>query len=135
METPNTVESWVKEIYKFYNISLADHVDLYREDKALFFYRQHKFAPDYAIFARTASIEVQEIESIKAQVFHWFASLPDKYDDAANEKDFAFAFCYLFTNHLLQTINKEMAWKVLSYITHHWDEGDALIEIPEEVWQ
>lgn len=134
MTIPDTIETWVKEIYDFYNVSLADHVDLYREERTGFFYRQYKFAPDYAIHARHLSLETEKIEPIKAQVFHWFVTLPEKYDSTANENDFAFGFCYLFTNHLLGFIDKNMVWKVLSYMTKHWDEGEALIEIPEEIY-
>jgi len=135
MDAPDTIETWVKEIYDFYNVSLVDHVNLYSEEKAMFLFRQYKFAPDYAIHARKVSIEKEETESIKTQVFHWFAMLPEEYDSTANEKDFAFSFCYLFTNHLLGFVDEKMVWKVLSYITHHWDEGAALIKVPEGVYE
>jgi hypothetical protein len=70
---------------------------------------------------------------MKAQVFHWFATLPEKHDDLANEKDFAFTFCYLFTNQQLGFISSEEAWNVLAYLTRHWSEVEKMIEIPDEI--
>lgn len=134
MERPNSIETWIKEIYDFYNASLEDHVDLYYENKSMYFYRQYKFAPDYAIHARKASIEEEKVESIKSTVIYWFVTLPDEYDSVANENDFAFAFCYLYTNYLLEAIDKAMVWEVLIYITHHWEELEWLIKVPEEIY-
>jgi hypothetical protein len=99
----------------------------------MFFFRQYQFASGYAFRARDLDEDEQKQELVNAQVRHWFAALPDKYDQIANEPDFAFAFCYVFANHLLGFIEQGAAWRVLAYLTRHWDEADALVEVPEEL--
>ncbi|MDA3799900.1 MAG: hypothetical protein PF692_12560 [Kiritimatiellae bacterium] len=134
MDIPDTIEGWVKEIFFFYSKSLADHMDLYYQEANGFFYRQYRFASEYSIEAREAIIDKQKIEDLRTLVLHYFAVLPEEYDSQAAETDFAFAFCYLYANCYLKFIDIKMVWEILAYITHHWDECDALIEIPDGIY-
>ena len=131
MKKANSVQDWLKESIFFYNKSLKEHIDMYNQDQSSFFWIQYKFAASYACQIKNPNIEYEKQNAIEKQVLHLFASLPDKYDDVANEKEFAFTFCYLFANHLLGVIEKQMIWDVLKYITHNWDEVDSLIIIPD----
>jgi len=133
MSKPATIQNWLREAMSFYNRSLRDHVDLYPEDPAMFFWRQHKFAPRYAIEARPEDPSPEERQRIKAQVLYWFAKLPEKYDDLANENDFAFVFCYLFATHLLGHIEAVTVWRALAYMTRHWDDFDEMVEVPRQI--
>ncbi len=133
MSKLNSVHDWLKESIFFYNKSLKEHVDMYNQNRSSFFYRQYKFAASYACQIKKPTIEDETQKAIEKQVLHLFASLPEKYDDLANEKEFAFTFCYLFANHLLGIIEQNMIWDVLNFITHNWDEIDSLIIVPDEI--
>jgi len=133
MSKLNSIDDWLKEIIFFYNKSLKEHVDTYNQDRPTFFYRQYRFAASYACQIKKTNIEDGKKKAIEDQVLLLFTSLPEKYDDLANEKEFAFAYCYLFANHLLGIIEQKMVWDVLIYITHHYDEVDSLIIVPDEI--
>lgn len=133
MTPTNTVKGWLQECMFFYNKSLKENVDFYDADPAKFFWIQYQNAPNYALQIRGQNVEPEKRKSIEHQVLHWFASLPDKYDEVANENEFAFAFCYLFTNYLLGIIETQMVWEVLSYITKHWDEVESMVVFPKDI--
>ena len=133
MECPATIEEWFKESISCYNQSQKDNVSLYNEDRAMFFFRQYWFAFEYALRSRDQEVDEKTAKQINAQVRHWFAILPEKYDEIANDSTFAFAFCYLFTNQLLGFIDQQTAWQVLGYLSKHWNKVDELVEIPEEI--
>lgn len=101
------------------------------KDRAGFFYRQYRFAYKYALRSREEEVDDTRAEQIDVQVRHWFAILPEKYDEIANDSEFAFTFCYLFANHLLGFIDPSTVWQVLGYLSVHWDEVDELVELPE----
>jgi hypothetical protein len=98
MQCPTTIQDWLRESIACYNQSLRDRVSLYENDKAMFFFRQYEFASDYAFRSRGQEAEEDAAVRVNVQVRHWFATMPDTYDEIANEPGFAFAFCYSFSD-------------------------------------
>ena len=92
MECPATIEEWFKESISCYNQSQKDNVSLYKKDRAMFFFHQYRFAPEYALRLREQEVDGKIARQINAQVQHWFAMLPEECDEIANDPHFAFAF-------------------------------------------
>jgi hypothetical protein len=134
MKCPETIEGWLRESIDCYSQSIMDHIYLEDEDPVMFLYKQYPFAADYACIARGENVELARREQINNQVLAWFGSLPDRFDQVANESDFAFSFCYLFANHLLGYITVKKVWKVLGYLTTHWEEAAGWVELPEGLY-